>query len=271
LLRKELVIQRIVRLTLIGLFLLLALVALPLAASATSATPSTSHLPATQPGLSPDEGTFLVTAGDDGNRLIYFIAGNTRHSIVLADWQHEMQLNPLWPVRAVDRDEVVGFPEGAPVGTAPTGGLDSPVAADDTAAEAPESDSAADASTTSYVVKPGDSAIRIAREFGIDENALLQANAIANPNRVYVGQTLVIPTGAPVAVADDQSQPDATADDNANADAVATIYVVRPGDSAIRIARQFGIEEEALLQANAIANPNRVYVGQTLTIPSGDS
>jgi LysM repeat protein len=45
-------------------------------------------------------------------------------------------------------------------------------------------------------------------------------------------------------------------------------YVVRPGDSAFLIARRFGIDQGALLAANGITNPNRVYAGQVLTIPS---
>ena len=45
-------------------------------------------------------------------------------------------------------------------------------------------------------------------------------------------------------------------------------YTVKPGDSAFLIARQFGVAQSALLAANGIANPSRVYTGQVLTIPS---
>jgi LysM repeat protein len=48
---------------------------------------------------------------------------------------------------------------------------------------------------------------------------------------------------------------------------VATTYKVKAGDSAIGIARQFGVDVDALLAANGVVNRNRVYVGQVLTIP----
>src|SRR5207302_6863278 len=92
-------------------------VSLALGASPTLAqSSSTSRLPATQPGLTRDEGVFLVTAADDGSRVTYFIAQNTRHSIGSSDLQVEQQLNPLRPVRPATRDEVLAFPEAAPIG-----------------------------------------------------------------------------------------------------------------------------------------------------------
>ena len=60
----------------------------------------------------------------------------------------------------------------------------------------PEADVPDSAEATTYVVKPGDSAILIARHFGVDVDLLLTANGVANRNRVYAGQTLTIPAGA---------------------------------------------------------------------------
>ena len=52
----------------------------------------------------------------------------------------------------------------------------------------------------------------------------------------------------------------------------ALAYVVRPGDTLTRIARQFSTNVNAIVQANpAITNPNLIYVGQTLEIPTGDA
>jgi hypothetical protein len=166
-----------------------------------------SQLPQTQPGIGPDEGTFLTTTADDGSATIYFIAGNTRHSILVADMQRELQLNPIWPIHSAAPDAVLAYPEGAPIGNARTGLLSGP---DSTASSSPaeatdsvppdQNTAATDQDTsdsadepTTYVVKRGDSAIAIARRFGIDEQALLDANDVTNPNRVYIGQTLTIP------------------------------------------------------------------------------
>lgn len=44
-------------------------------------------------------------------------------------------------------------------------------------------------------------------------------------------------------------------------------YVVQRGDTLYRIARKCGSTVDALAQANQLRNPNRIYVGQVLTIP----
>src|SRR5205085_10170235 len=100
--------------------------ALLLFGTTTPALAQQTRLPATLPGLGSDEGTFLVTATDEGNRVVYFIAQNARHAIQDVDLQVERQANPLWPVRTVERDEVLKYPEGAPIGSARVGLLDAP-------------------------------------------------------------------------------------------------------------------------------------------------
>jgi len=46
-------------------------------------------------------------------------------------------------------------------------------------------------------------------------------------------------------------------------------HVVQPGENLFRIALRYGTTVEAVSQANNITNPSLIYVGQTLTIPSG--
>ncbi len=45
-------------------------------------------------------------------------------------------------------------------------------------------------------------------------------------------------------------------------------YVVRAGDTAFGIAQRFGIDVTALVAANDLADPNKLAVGQQLTIPA---
>jgi LysM repeat protein len=235
-----------------------------------------SALPPTQPGLGRDEGAFLVTAADDGSRAVYFIAGNARHSVLSTDLQLEVQRNPLWPVRTVSRDDVLAFAEGAPVGAARSGLISTPVVTDEQAVEEVQADAPESVSTptqpTTYVLKPGDNLTRVSAQYGTSIEAILAANNLTNANRIYVGQTLVIPSGevtppAPAVVeAPNQQAPIAEEPDEATV-AATTTYTVKPGDSAIGIARQFGVSVEELLAANGVTNRNRVYVGQSLTIP----
>lgn len=45
------------------------------------------------------------------------------------------------------------------------------------------------------------------------------------------------------------------------------VYVVRPGDTLFAIARELGVDMEALMAANEITNPNALDAGQRLLIP----
>ncbi|MCZ7546108.1 MAG: LysM peptidoglycan-binding domain-containing protein [Anaerolineae bacterium] len=118
-----------------------------------------------------------------------------------------------------------------------------------------------------YVVQPGDTLYRIALRYGTTVSALATANGIANPNRIYSGQRLVIPGAAQPAAAPASPPPAAPA--SAPAAAVGTVYTVRPGDTLYRIALRYGTTVSALVAANGIANPNRIYVGQQIRIAGG--
>ncbi len=109
---------------------------------------------------------------------------------------------------------------------------------------------------TVHIVQPGENLYRIALRYGTTVQALAAANGIANTNRVFVGQRLVIPGsgGAPAA-------PSAPSSPGGG------IHVVQAGENLYRIALRYGTTVQALAAANGIANTNRVYVGQRLVIP----
>lgn len=96
------------------------------------------------------------------------------------------------------------------------------------------------AASSSYVVKPGDSLSKIAGAFDTSVAALADANNIRNPDRIYVGQELIIPGS--------------------------DTYEVQPGDTLGRIAGKTGVSVETLAAANGITNPNRLYVGTQLQL-----
>jgi N-acetylmuramoyl-L-alanine amidase len=48
-------------------------------------------------------------------------------------------------------------------------------------------------------------------------------------------------------------------------------YVVRPGDTLSGVASRFGVSVSALSKANGIADPDKVYAGQKLTVPGSVS
>lgn len=232
------------------------------------AAPPTSALPATQPGLGPDEGVFLVSVDAHGGQIAYFVAGNVRHSIAIADMQAEQRLNPLWPLRVVLPKDAAIYDEGTPIGNAKKGLLQAPAAPKPDSAPKPESITA---TPTTYVLQLGDNLTRLAEHFGTSVDAILQTNGLANANRVYAGQTLAIPSEARI-----EAAPPATAApepvaaepaDQAAAPPTSSTYTVQPGDSAFRIARRFGVDQDELLVVNGITNPNRIYIGQVLELP----
>jgi spore germination protein len=47
------------------------------------------------------------------------------------------------------------------------------------------------------VVKPGDTLSGIAKEFGVTVEAIMEVNDLTNPNKIRVGQVLIIPKPLP--------------------------------------------------------------------------
>lgn len=76
---------------------------------------------------------------------------------------------------------------------------------------------------------------------------------------------------AATAAGADEGQPAAAPTSAAAAGAEGSEYVVQNGDSLSGIADRFGIPVAAIMAANKLDNPDFVFVGQRLTIPSGDT
>jgi LysM repeat protein len=110
--------------------------------------------------------------------------------------------------------------------------------------------SAAPDESTVHIVRRGETLYSIARNYGVSMWAIARANGIANPNRIYAGQRLVIPTGQA-----------------GGRRHTGTVHVVQRGETLYRIALNHGVSMWAIVRANHIANPNHIYVGQRLVIP----
>ncbi|WP_461240051.1 LysM peptidoglycan-binding domain-containing protein [Paucilactobacillus sp. N302-9] len=107
-------------------------------------------------------------------------------------------------------------------------------------------------SAGSYTVKSGDSLSSIAAKYGTSYSTLASINGIANPNKIYVGQTIKLAGGS------------SSATTKATSTNAAGSYTVKSGDSLSAIAAKFGTSYSALASKNGIANPNKIYVGQVI-------
>jgi LysM repeat protein len=249
----------------IALAVSLALAAAPAFAQSAPA----SRLPATQPGLTRDEGVFLITAADDGSRAAYFIAQNTRHSIASSDLQLEQQLNPLWPLRSASREEVLAFPEAAPIGPAKTGLITAPVeptedataAMDEPSPAAEEAPSPAAEEAPSPAAEEPSPVVAAAPAPVVEDMPAPMANMPSSSPMPHA--PLVAPKPADLQPLTPQAPKDVQPTNDEP-----TTYVVQTGDNLTRLSVRFGTTIPAILSANKVASPNLVFVGQSLIIPA---
>lgn len=125
-------------------------------------------------------------------------------------------------------------------------------------------DSLGAAAPVQHVIRRGETLATIAAQYGVTTDLILRANNIANPNLIYYGQTLNIWTPNTVdsgayAGGSAAAQPVVSAD--------TLRHTVRAGETLGTIARLYGVSLSELIAANALSNPNLVYVGSQIAIP----
>ncbi|MBI5051828.1 MAG: LysM peptidoglycan-binding domain-containing protein [Chloroflexi bacterium] len=121
----------------------------------------------------------------------------------------------------------------------------------------------ASAQGTTHVVQPGDNLFRIAIRYGTTVQAIQTANGLTGFT-IFVGQTLIIPSGATV-ITSTAASTDSTVTPTPAPTSPGT-YVVQLNDTVYRIALKFGTTVNAIASANRLTN-FRIFVGQTLIIP----
>jgi len=97
-----------------------------------------------------------------------------------------------------------------------------------------------------HVVARGESLGAVGRRYSVTEQAIAQRNHLKDPNRLAIGQRLIIP---------------------AHAAAGSSKYVIKKGDSVALIARKTGVSPQVLIAHNGLSHPDRIKVGQVLRIP----
>jgi hypothetical protein len=108
---------------------------------------------------------------------------------------------------------------------------------------------------SSYIVRPGDTASDIAVRHGTTLAALLDANRMAAPELIRVGQMLTIPDASLTLPAYARG-----ADDS-------EIYTVGRGEGVFETARRFGVDPTALARTNGIGVNAPIAEGDELVVP----
>lgn len=95
-----------------------------------------------------------------------------------------------------------------------------------------------------HVVQQGETLTHIAKAYGTTVEMLIALNDITNPNRLKVGQRLIV-SASPV------------------------IHVVAKGETLWEIAKTYKVTTEQLAAWNGISDPSRIYPGQELIVAAG--
>ncbi|MEC1525956.1 LysM peptidoglycan-binding domain-containing protein [Neobacillus niacini] len=94
-----------------------------------------------------------------------------------------------------------------------------------------------------HVVSVGESLWQIANRYAVNMNSIVQLNGLPDPNRLLVGQSLLIPKPG-------------------------TSHIIKYGDTLWSISQQYGLTIQAIVQSNQLTNPNVLYPGTKLFIPA---
>lgn len=108
--------------------------------------------------------------------------------------------------------------------------------------------------TTTYIVQSGDTLTSIAIKFDTTVQAIAELNDLQNPNLIYVGEILKIPTNSRGNLSAPSSRQ------------YIKTYIVQSGDTLTSIAKKFNTTADKIALLNNITNPNLIYPGQILKI-----
>lgn len=103
---------------------------------------------------------------------------------------------------------------------------------------------AAPAQAGTHTVSPGETLSQIAARYGVSVDSLARANQIRDPDRIFAGTRLRVPTGDP-----------------------GIRHRVRQGDTLESLSRRYGTTVKAIARANRLENPNLIVAGALLRIP----
>ena len=104
--------------------------------------------------------------------------------------------------------------------------------------------------TNFVIVQSGDTLSEIAQEYNTSYTYLAKINNIQNPNLIFVGEKIFVPS---------------LNNSNLN-DTSHTLYIVQSGDTLTYISNLYNVSIDSIVELNNIQNPNLIFVGEVLRI-----
>lgn len=141
--------------------------------------------------------------------------------------------------------------------------------------------------TTEYVVQSGDSIWSIAKQYEISQGEIVELNKLSDPNKLRMGQKLILPGRLKIKAAPTKPAKKAKAVKPAKSATLAEVaapaapaemttpitgneYSVLKGDSLSKIAKKCGTTIKALREANTLQG-DKLKIGQKLIIPDASA
>ncbi len=112
--------------------------------------------------------------------------------------------------------------------------------------------------TIYYTVKRGNTLSQIAQLYGTTVQEIASINNIQNPNLIFPGEIFRILTNS-------------TINGNEERGLGEIIYTVKRGDTLWKIAREYNVTIEHIVELNNIQNPNLIFPGEKLRITESDN
>jgi len=119
-----------------------------------------------------------------------------------------------------------------------------------------------------HKVQRGETLTGIAARYGVAVSDMVRVNQLRSADRIFVGMSLIVPTGGPGAVASLERR--ASGSSSHSAPSRPTRHTVRPGDTLSGIAARYGVSVSHLRAWNGLRS-DTILVGQSLHLTGSSS
>lgn len=126
-----------------------------------------------------------------------------------------------------------------------------------------------------YTVKSGDTLSGIAVNHNTTTSTLTSMNNLSNPNLIYVGQSLLVPSTSTstsnYSTGTTSTSTGSSSSTTTSSNTSAVTYTVQSGDTLSAIASDNGTSVANLVSLNSISNANLIHVGDVLTVKAAST